>query len=108
MLRIILVIINIFRKEKSSIQREILNRNAQKRPLLDYSNRELLEIYEHLVEVMSYRIKFNRAKISDFHFMIQYPKTALNIINNKALPIEVVENFKKKIEQMKKEHSNRF
>ncbi len=93
----ILITINLFRTEKVSIQREILNRNAQKRPLLDYSNRELLEIYEHLLQTMSHRVKFKRTRISDFQFLIQYPKTTLNFIKKKVLPIEEIENFKKKI-----------
>ena len=43
MLKLILVIAQWFKKEPVSLQREILDRLAKKRPNLDYSSDELLE-----------------------------------------------------------------
>ena len=94
MLRLILVIALWFKKEPVSLQREILNRLARKRPLLDYSSDELLDRYEHANRL----IKDRRTKtlgFSGIRFLLDHPRTALNLMNGKKVPIAEFEKFRK-------------
>ena len=96
MLKLILVITLRFRRETVSLQREILNRLAKKRPLLDYSSDELLERYEHANRL----IKDRRTKtigLTGLMFLLEYPRTALNLINGKKVPIAEFEKFRKRV-----------
>ena len=100
MLKLILVIALWFRKETASLQREILDRLAKKRPKLDYSNQELLDRYEHANRL----IKGRRTKplvFSGLVFLLEHPRTSLNLLNGKKVPIADFENFRKLIESKK-------
>ena len=97
MLKLILVIALWFQKETVSLQREILNRLAKKRPLIDHSNHELLERYEHANRL----IKDWRTKtlgFSGIRFLLEHPRTALNLMNGKKVPIAEFEKFRKLVE----------
>ena len=97
MLKLILVITSWFQKETVSLQREILNRLSKKRPLLDYSSQELLERYEHANRL----IKDRRTKPQGFSgimFLLGHPRTVLNLLNGKKVPIADFEKFRKLVE----------
>lgn len=97
MLKLILVIALWFRKEPVSLQREILDRLAKKRPKLDYSSQELLDRYEHANRL----IKDRRTKTLRFpgiRFLLDIPRTALNLMNGKKVPIAEFEKFRKRVE----------
>ena len=96
MLKLILVIALWFQRERISLQREILNRLAENRPLLDYSSHELLERYEHANRL----IKDRRTKTlgrSGIGFLLDHPRTALNLMNGKKLTIAELETFRKSV-----------
>ena len=100
MLKIILVITLWFKKEPVSLQREILDRLAKKRPKLDYSSLELLERYEHANRL----IKGRRTKTivySGLMFLLEHPRTALNLLSGKKVPIAEFEEFRKRVEDKK-------
>ena len=100
MLRICLMLARLFRAEPISIQREILNRLAKKRPQLDHSSTELLELYEHANEL----IKSRRTKSipwAGVKFLMEHPKTALNLLNSKKVPVEELERYRTMIKVTK-------
>lgn len=97
MLRIYLTVASLLRPERISIQREILNRCAKKRPQLDYTGQELVEIYEHANELIRNR-RTKPIKWSGKLFLMQYPKTVLNLMNNKKVPLDELDRFKKMIQ----------
>ena len=100
MLRLGLLIALWFQIEKVSLQREILNRLSKKRPLLDYSSQELLERYEHANRL----IKDRRTKSQGFSgimFLLGHPRTALNLLGGKKVPIAEFEKFRKLVESKK-------
>ena len=97
MLKLILVIAQWFKKEPVSFQREILDRLAKKRPKLDYSSQELLDRYEHANRL----IKDRRTKTlvySGLVFLLEHPRTALNLLSGKKVPIVELEKFRKRVE----------
>lgn len=97
MLKLILVISVWFKKEPVSFQREILDRLAKKRPKLDYSSQELLDRYVHANGL----IKGRRTKtlgLSGLVFLLEHPRTALNLMNGKKVPIAEFEKFRKRVE----------
>jgi predicted ribonuclease YlaK len=97
MLKLILVITLWFQKEQVSLQREILNRMAKKRPLLDYSNHELMERYEHANRLIKDR-RTKNLKYSGIRFLLDHPRTALNLMNGKKIPIAEFDTFRKCVE----------
>ena len=100
MLRICLMLARLFRAEPISIQREILNRLAKKRPQLDHSSAELLELYEHANEL----IKGRRTKSipwAGVKFLMEHPKTSLNLLNSKKVPVEELERYRTMIKVTK-------
>ncbi len=100
MLKLILVITQWFRKEPVSLQREILDRLARKRPKLDYSGQELLDRYEHANRL----IKGRRTKtlvFSGLLFLLEHPRTSLNLLSGKKVPIAEFEKFRKLVESNK-------
>ena len=97
MLKLILSISSLFGKEPLSVQREMLNRLNHKRPGLDYSNYELLEIYEHANDVIKNR-RIKPIRFTSLSFLVRHPKTALNLLNGKKLPIAEFEKFRKLVE----------
>ena len=93
MLRICLTLASLFRSEPISIQREMLNRLSKKRPQLDYSSKELLEIYEHANALIKSR-RTQTIKWSGFLFLMNHPKTALNLMNNRKVPVQDLERYR--------------
>lgn len=94
MLKLLLLISTLLRKESISIQREILNRLGKKRPTLNCSSRELIELYEHANQIVKYR-KTTFLTVSDLLFLLKYPKTAMNLLNGKKVPVAEIEKFRK-------------
>lgn len=97
MLKLILVIALWFRKEPVSLQREILVRLAKKRPNLDYSSQELLERYEHANRMIKGR-RTQTLAFSGLVFLLEHPRTALNLLRGKKVPIAEFEKFRKRVE----------
>ena len=97
MLKLILVITLWFKRETVSLQREILNRLAKKRPSLDYSSDDLLERYEHANRLIKER-RTKTLRFSGIRFLLDHPRTALNLMNGKKLPIAEFEKFRKHVE----------
>lgn len=100
MLKLILVIALFFKKEPVCLQREILDRLVKKRPNLDYSSQELLERYEHANSL----IKDCRTKTLEFSglvFLFEHPRTALNLLSGKKVPIAKFEEFRKRVKHSK-------
>jgi len=97
MLKLILVIALWFKKEPVSLQREILDRLAKKRPNLDYSSDELLERYEHANRLIKDR-RTKTLRFSGIRFLLDSPRTALNLMNGKKVPIAEFEKFRKRVE----------
>ena len=97
MLKLTLAITLWFQKEQVSLQREILNRLAKKRPLLDYSSHELLERYEHANRLIKDR-RIKTLGFSGIRFLLDHPRTALNLMNGKKVPIAEFEKFRKHVE----------
>lgn len=99
-LKLTLIIALRFKKETISLQREILNRLAKKRPLLDHSSHELLERYEHANRLIKgFRIKSQG--FSGIRFLLEHPRTALNLMNGKKVPIAEFEKFRRLVESEK-------
>ena len=100
MLKLILVIALWIKKEPVSLQREILDRLAKKRPKLDYSSHELLDRYEHANRL----IKSRRTKtlvFSGLVFLLEHPRTSLNLLKGRKVPIAEFEKFRKRVESKK-------
>ena len=91
MLKLILVITLRFQKEAVSLQREILNRLAKKRALLDYSSHELLEYYVHANRLIKDRRTKTRG-VSGIRFP-DHPRTALNLVNGEKVPLPSLKNL---------------
>lgn len=98
MLKLILVITLRFQKETVSLRREILNRLAKKRALLDYSSHELLECYEHANRLIKDRRTKTRG-FSGIRFLLDHPRTALNLVNGEKVPIAEFEKFRNMLNQ---------
>lgn len=96
MLKLILVIALWFKKEPVCLQREILDRLAKNRPNLDFSSQELLERYEHANSLIIAR-RAKNLKFSGFVFLLEYPRTALNLLIGKKVPIAKLEEFRKHV-----------
>ena len=96
MIKLILVITLWFKRETVSLQREILNRLAKKRPLLDYSSDELLDRYEHANRLIKDR-RTKTLRFSGIKFLLDHPRTALNLLNGKKVPIAEFEKFRKRV-----------
>ena len=99
MLKLILVITLRFQKETVSLQRQILNRLAKKRALLDYSSHELLEFYEHANRFIKDRRTKTRGFSSGIRFLLDHPRTALNLVNGEKVPIAEFEKFRNMLNQ---------
>lgn len=100
MLRVCLTLASLLRSEPISIQREILNRLSKRRPQLDFSSKELLEIYEHANELLKSR-RTQSLKWSGFIFLMNYPKSALNLMSNRKVPVEDLERFRNMVHKTK-------
>ena len=98
MLKLILVITLRFQKETVSLQRQILNRLAKKRALLDYSSHELLEYYVHANRLIKDRRTKTRG-VSGIRFLLDHPRTALNLVNGEKVPIAEFEKFRNMLNQ---------
>jgi len=96
MLKLILVIATWFQKETVSYQREIIDRLANKRPNLNHSDLELLERYEHANRLIKDR-RINRLKISSLMFFLEHPRTTLNLLNGRKVPIAELDRFRKTV-----------
>ena len=97
MLRLALFFAKLVRKEPCSIQREVLNRLAKKRGAWDLSSSELIELYEHMNAITKKRTGPATISPSEFFTMLKYPDSASNFLNDRKVPVNDLESFKKRI-----------
>ena len=97
MLKLALIFAKLVRKEPCSIQREVLNRLAKKRGAWDLSSTELIELYEHMNAITKKRTGPATISPSEFFTLLKYPDSASNFLNNRKVPLNDLESFKKRI-----------
>ena len=97
MLKLALFIAKLVRKEPCSIQREVLNRLAKKRGAWDLSSSELIELYEHMNAITKKRTGPATISPSEFFTLLKYPDSASNFLNDRKVPVNDLESFKKRI-----------
>ena len=97
MLRLALFFAKLVRKEPCSIQREVLNRLAKKRGAWDLSSSELIELYEHMNAITKKRTGPATISPSEFFTLLKYPDSASNFLNDRKVPVNDLESFKKRI-----------
>ena len=97
MLKLALFFAKLVRKEPCSIQREVLNRLAKKRGAWDLSSSELIELYEHLNAITKKRTGPATISPSEFFTLLKYPDSASNFLNDRKVPVNDLESFKKRI-----------
>ena len=97
MLKLALFFAKLVRKEPCSIQREVLNRLAKKRRAWDLSSPELIELYEHMNAITKKRTGPATISPSEFFTLLKYPDSASNFLNDRKVPVNDLESFKKRI-----------
>ena len=97
MLKLALFFAKLVRKEPCSIQREVLNRLAKKRGAWDLSSTELIELYEHMNAITKKRTGPATISPSEFFTLLKYPDSASNFLNDRKVPVNALESFKKRI-----------
>ena len=97
MLKLALFFAKLVRKEPCSIQREVLNRLAKKRGAWDLSSSELIELYEHMNAITKKRTGPATISPSEFFTLLKYPYSASNFLNDRKVPVNDLESFKKRI-----------
>ena len=97
MLKLALFFAKLVRKEPCSIQREVLNRLAKKRGAWDLSSSELIELYEHMNAISKKRTGPATISPSEFFTLLKYPDSASNFLNDRKVPVNDLESFKKRI-----------
>jgi hypothetical protein len=97
MLKFALFFAKMVRKEPCSIQREVLNRLAKKRGAWDLSSSELIELYEHMNAITKKRTGPATISPSEFFTLLKYPDSASNFLNDRKVPVNDLESFKKRI-----------
>ena len=97
MLKFVLFFAKMVRKEPCSIQREVLNRLAKKRGAWDLSSSELIELYEHMNAITKKRTGPATISPSEFFTLLKYPDSASNFLNDRKVPVNDLESFKKRI-----------
>ena len=97
MLKLALFFAKLVRKEPCSIQREVLNRLAKKRGAWDLSSSELIELYEHMNAITKKRTGPATISPSEFFTLLKYPDSASNFLNDRKIPVNDLESFKKRI-----------
>ena len=97
MLKLALFFAKLLRKEPCSIQREVLNRLAKKRGAWDLSSSELIELYEHMNAITKKRTGPATISPSEFFTLLKYPDSASNFLNDRKVPVNDLESFKKRI-----------
>ena len=97
MLKLALFFAKLVRKEPCSIQREVLNRLAKKRGAWDLSSSELIELYEHMNAITKKRTGPATISPSEFFTLLKYPDSASNFLNDRKVPVNDLESFRKRI-----------
>ena len=97
MLKLALIFAKLLRKEPCSIQREVLNRLAKKRGAWDLSSSELIELYEHMNAITKKRTGPATISPSEFFTLLKNPDSASNFLNDRKVPVNDLESFKKRI-----------
>ena len=97
MLKLALFFAKLVRKEPCSIQREVLNRLAKKRGTWDLNSAELIELYEHMNAITKKRTGPATISPSEFFTLLKYPDSASNFLNDRKVPVNDLESFKKRI-----------
>lgn len=95
-IKLILKIASIFRREPISIQREIIMRASSQRGSWDLEIEELLHIYDRLNSIVKKYQRKMGIKYSEIGYLLCYPKTSLNLINGKKVPFNDLEQIRKK------------
>lgn len=94
MLTLLLYISRLVRKEPCSLQREILNRLNKKRPMWDYSNEELVELYDHISVLTKRTQGLGFLRFNQLRTVLKYPVTSLNFLKDRKIPINDLEKFR--------------
>ena len=95
MLKLALIFAKLVRKEPCSIQLEVLNRLAKKRGAWDLSSSELIELYEHMNAITKKRTGLATISPSEFFTLLKYTDSASNFLNDRKVPVNDLESFKK-------------
>jgi len=102
MLKLSLWLIQFIRKERCSIQREIMGRVAKKRAVWDISSEELLFLYTHLDKVVKKRKSIGTISPGELFTLLKYPKSTLNFLADKKVPINNLDELRKRIDRKSK------
>jgi hypothetical protein len=97
MLQLSLWVFSWIRPEPCSIQREVLNRAAKKRSLLDLDTVDLLELYDHLDRIAKKRTGTATISVREFFTLMKYPQSTRNFINNRRVPLNDIQALRKRV-----------
>lgn len=95
-IKLILKIASIFRREPVSIQREIIMRASSQRGSWDLEIEDLLHIYDRLNSIVKEYQRKRGIKYSEIGYLLCYPKSSLNLINGKKVPFNDLAQIRKK------------
>ena len=97
MLKLSLWVFSWIRREPCSIQREVLNRAAKKRSVLDHDTVDLLELYDHLDRIAKKRTGTATISVSEFFTLMKYPQSTRNFLNDRRVPLNDIQALRKRV-----------
>ena len=98
MLKFSLWVFSWIRREPCSIQREVLNRAAKKRSVLDLDTVDLLELYDHLDRIATKkRTGTATISVSEFFTLMKYPQSTRNFLNDRRVPLNDIQALRKRV-----------
>ena len=97
MLKLSLWVFSWIRSEPCSIQREVLNRAAKKRSVLDLDTVDLLELYDHLDRIARKRTGTATISVSEFFTLMKYPQSTRNFLNDRRVPLNDIQALRKRV-----------
>ena len=97
MLKLSLWVFSWIRREPCSIQREVLNRAAKKRSVLDHDTIDLLELYDHLDRIAKKRTGTATISVSEFFTLMKYPQSTRNFLNDRRVPLNDIQALRKRV-----------
>ena len=97
MLKLSLWVFSWIRREPCSIQREVLNRAAKKRSILDHDTVDLLELYDHLDRIAKKRTGPATISVSEFFTLMKYPQSTRNFLNDRRVPLNDIQALRKRV-----------
>ena len=97
MFKLSLLVFSWIRREPCSIQREVLNRAAKKRSVLDHDTVDLLELYDHLDRIAKKRTGPATISVSEFFTLMKYPQSTRNFLNDRRVPLNDIQALRKRV-----------